>query len=182
MNKESYLCELERLLKRLPKEEREDALRWYEEYFEEAGEEKALKTLGSPKEAAREILGKLALNDDEKKRPGLWALMVMALPVAAPVGIALAAVAFALIVSLAAVMFALAVSGIAVALMGIVNVAYVFISGFRPFANALFYIGCGLLLAGIGGAIGYLSLTAMRAAINGVKRLIGKRMIGRERQ
>ena len=131
-------------------------------------------------EAAKEIAGKLALDTDKKKRPGLWALMTMAFPVAAPVGIALAAVAFALVVSLAAVLFALAASGAAIALLGVVNAAYVFISGFQPLNNALFYIGDGLLLVGIGGALAYLSVAAIRGFIGGIKRAIGKRMLGRE--
>lgn len=40
MNREEYLKRLSFLLKDLPKEEIEDAIAYYEDYFEEAGEEK----------------------------------------------------------------------------------------------------------------------------------------------
>ena len=40
MNREEYLKRLSFLLKDLPEEEIEDAIAYYEDYFEEAGEEK----------------------------------------------------------------------------------------------------------------------------------------------
>ena len=51
MNREEYLKRLSFLLKDLPEEEIEDAIAYYEDYFEEAGEEKeeqVIKELGSP--------------------------------------------------------------------------------------------------------------------------------------
>ena len=181
MNKETYLSELARLMRRLPKEEREEALRWYAEYFEEAGEQKALETLGTPEETAREIAGKMASGEEPgKRRPGLWALVTMAFPVAAPVAAALFAVIVAVIVSLAAVFISLIASGVAVALLGVLNVVYVVISGFSPLANAAFYLGNGLLLAGVGAALSYLSVVAVRALVGGVRRAVVKRMIGRK--
>ena len=181
MNKETYLRELARLLRRMPREEREEALRWYEEYFEEAGEQKALETLGTPEETAREIAGKMASGATPgKRRPGLWALVTMAFPVAAPVAAALFAVILALIVSTAAVFVSLIASGVAVALLGVVNVAYVVASGFSPLSHAAFYLGNGLLLAGVGVALAYLSVVAVRALVSGVWRAVVKRMIGRK--
>ena len=35
MNKTEFIKQLEKRLRRLPKEDREDAIRYYEEYFEE---------------------------------------------------------------------------------------------------------------------------------------------------
>lgn len=58
MNREEYLKRLSFLLKDLPKEEIEDAIAYYENYFEEAGEEKeeqVIKELGSPEKIARMI-------------------------------------------------------------------------------------------------------------------------------
>lgn len=53
MNREEYLKRLSFLLKDLPEEEIEDAIAYYEDYFEEAGEEKeeqVIKKLGSPED------------------------------------------------------------------------------------------------------------------------------------
>ena len=58
MNREEYLKRLSFLLKDLPEEEIEDAISYYEDYFEEAGEEKeeqVIKELGSPEKIARMI-------------------------------------------------------------------------------------------------------------------------------
>lgn len=181
MNKETYLRELSRLLRRMPKEEREEALRWYEEYFEEAGEQKALETLGTPEETAREIAGKMALDDKRgARRPGLWALVAMAFPVAAPVAAALFAVIVAVLVSAGAVFIALIASGGAVALLGVVNVVFTVISGFSPLNDAAFYLGNGLLCTGVGSALAYLSAVALRATVSAVRRGVARRIIGRK--
>ena len=58
MNREEYLKRLSFLLKDLPEEEIEDAIAYYEDYFEEAGEEKeeqVIKKLGSPEKIAKMI-------------------------------------------------------------------------------------------------------------------------------
>ncbi len=56
MNKEEFLAQLERNLQEISYEERQAALRYYEEYFEEAGgEEKAMEQLDSPEQIAKVI-------------------------------------------------------------------------------------------------------------------------------
>lgn len=59
MDKNAYLKELSRHLpRRMPEREREDTLRWYEEYFQEAGPEReaeVIKELGSPETVARRV-------------------------------------------------------------------------------------------------------------------------------
>jgi uncharacterized membrane protein len=57
MTREEYLNELNKALKRIPKEERENAISYYREYFEDAGDEQeVIRELGEPKELARKIL------------------------------------------------------------------------------------------------------------------------------
>ena len=59
MTKKEFMEELEILLSSLPKEEREDVLRYYESYFEDAGEEQeyiVIKELGSAGRVAAQIL------------------------------------------------------------------------------------------------------------------------------
>ena len=58
MTKQEFLNQLEQLLQDLPTEDREDALCFYQEYFEDAGEEKeqaALADLGDVEELAEQI-------------------------------------------------------------------------------------------------------------------------------
>lgn len=59
MDKNAYLKELSRhLSRRMPEREREDTLRWYEEYFQEAGPEReseVIKELGSPETVAQRV-------------------------------------------------------------------------------------------------------------------------------
>ena len=59
MNKETYLQELRKGLKILPQFDRDEAIEFYEEYFDEAGvenEAKVIEELGDPKALAKKIL------------------------------------------------------------------------------------------------------------------------------
>ena len=72
MNREEYLKELSKYLKRLPKKDYDDTMNYFEEYFEEVGiegEQDLIRELGSPSTAASEILSKL-LNENEGKNEG----------------------------------------------------------------------------------------------------------------
>lgn len=59
MNKETYLQDLRKALKILPQYDRDEAVEFYEEYFDEAGvenEAKVIEELGEPKVLAKKIL------------------------------------------------------------------------------------------------------------------------------
>lgn len=59
LSKTDYLQQLEKYLKRLPKEDFEDAIEYFTEYFEDADDESAqalMEELGTPKEAARDLM------------------------------------------------------------------------------------------------------------------------------
>lgn len=67
MRKYEYLYRLEKALKSMPDAEREAAMRYYEEYFEDAGaenEQAVINELGNPEQLARAIL------DNEEKASG----------------------------------------------------------------------------------------------------------------
>ena len=58
MNRKKFIEELAFLLQDIEDAEREEAMQYYEDYFEEAGEEKeeqVIKELGSPEKIARMI-------------------------------------------------------------------------------------------------------------------------------
>lgn len=67
MGKEEFLRELEYLLMDLPEEERQEALQYYQDYFEDAGpqrEQEIVSQLGSPAKVAAELKGSLAGQED----------------------------------------------------------------------------------------------------------------------
>lgn len=58
MNRAEFMERLKQLLEDIPESEREEALQYYNDYFEDAGpenEEKVLEELGSPKQVAEKI-------------------------------------------------------------------------------------------------------------------------------
>lgn len=66
MTKIDYLAKLDKYLRKLPKEDYQEAMDYFSEYFEEAGPEneaQVIAELGTPKEAARDIISRLL---DEK--------------------------------------------------------------------------------------------------------------------
>lgn len=125
MSREEYLDQLHKYLRKLPRQDYEDAMEYFIEYFQETDEEGAaelMKELGTPKEAARELMANLLdkkLEDhqsyeidgqtrEEQKGSGkhvVWiALLVLfAAPVGAPLLVALAAVLLAIVVCVLAI-------------------------------------------------------------------------------
>lgn len=72
MRKYAYLAKLEELLAALPAQERQDALNYYEEYFDAAGndqEEQTARELGDPAEVARKILEGEGIQPEESAVP-----------------------------------------------------------------------------------------------------------------
>ena len=68
MNKEIFLNELKELLKDLPLDEREEALQYYEAYFDDAGienEAKIIEELESPAKVAAKIKAGLSNEEEE---------------------------------------------------------------------------------------------------------------------
>ena len=65
MNKKQFLEQLEKLLSDLPEEERREAIAWYQDYFDDAGEENeadVIAQLRSPEDVARNIKANLKGN------------------------------------------------------------------------------------------------------------------------
>ena len=62
LSKEEYLKQLQKYLKKLSSQDYEDAMEYFTEYFEETDEEGAkelMNELGTPKEAARDLIANL---------------------------------------------------------------------------------------------------------------------------
>ncbi|MCR4787170.1 MAG: DUF1700 domain-containing protein [Lachnospiraceae bacterium] len=162
MNKREFLQELEKRLRYIPKEDRIDALQYYEEYIEDMGigeDEDVLSKLGTPKDVSRDIIDECAIKHAEQaeetktvksKATVAWltVLGLLSLPISLPLAIAVIAIVLALLITLFAVLFALCVVSVA----GIISGVAAFFWGLlvAGFGQKLFTMGVGLLMFGIG--------------------------------
>ena len=172
MSREEYLNQLHKYLRKLPRQDYEDAMEYFTEYFQETDEEGAaelMKELGTPKEAARELMANLldkkieehqnyetdGQTRAEKKGSGkhvVWiALLVLfAAPVGAPLLATLAAVVLALVVCAFAVWLCVVLFAAALLMVG----GKVLVRGILavPFSMSGFAMltGSGLLAMGAG--------------------------------
>ena len=59
MTREEYTIKLKKYLRKLPKQDYEDAIEYFNEYFsdtDKAGQQKLMEELGTPKEAAADLM------------------------------------------------------------------------------------------------------------------------------
>lgn len=187
MNKHEYLEVLNRELKKIPEEERKNAIQYYIEYFDDAGvenEQRVIMELGHPQEVANVILSDYAIkrinmpisaHHFDKKSLGIlkWTMIALvASPVALPVAFCLllfimgAVMATMLIVVL---FVGTAVVGIAA---GVVAVAVAFYLSFVDFATAICAAGLGLFAIGLSILFGMLGIATGRLTMKLVKKLV----------
>lgn len=159
MNKTEYLDQLQKYLKRLPGEDYDNAMEYFTEYFEEVGEDgeqKAIEELGTPKEAAAELISHL-LTDDKPSSIGrvlrITCLAVFAAPIALPIalaGVALILAGILLAASLILCMFLAGASMVIIAVkMFLRGLAAVTVSTSGIFiltGTAIFGVGCSILV------------------------------------
>lgn len=110
MTKVDYLAKLDKYLRKLPKEDYQEAMDYFSEYFEEAGPEneaQVIAELGTPKEAARDIISRLLdekIIDQEKtpkSRVSMVWLAILAV-IITPVALLLALVLFLAVITILA--------------------------------------------------------------------------------
>ena len=154
MNRQEFTNRLAARLKRLPQEEYEEAMSYYEQYFEDAdNDDEVIASLGGPDAVANKILADFVTDETKPKSWGaVWIviLAIFASPIALPVAIALMVSLIAIAVGVFAVVAAFAVSGAAVVVSGIVGAALSFaFIGVSP-ASTIFFVGLGLVGAALG--------------------------------
>ena len=149
MTKKEFLSRLKSCLSPLSQEERDNAVRYYEEFFEDCeSEEEALKQLGSPEEIANQILKENGINTEnkatdkalEKEKSKNMGLIILIVILTFPLWIGAVAALFGLTVAALAVGFALNVAFIAV------GVTCIGVGAFLLFTN----ISVGLVMLGVG--------------------------------
>lgn len=173
MNRTEYMAALRRALAVLPEEERASALRYYEEYFDDAGpenEQKVIADLGAPETVAAQILADYrevaavpqadgaAAQPARRRLRGVspWLLLVLVL-LAIPVGIPLAGVILGLIAAVLGVLLSVVLVAAAFIVVvplgllasGIMLCGFSFALWGAP-ASAVTTLGCGLALFALG--------------------------------
>ena len=173
MSKEEYLNQLHKYLRKLPKQDYDDAMDYFEEYFQEtdeAGAQKLIEEMGTPKEAARELIANLLdkkldetymsdENNDRIKLPeknlqkelsGLPALRFWRYLLAQPLLLAILAVLACVLVCVAIALVCVFIFAICLLLVG----GKLWIRGLFAITTSVsgfaMVSGCGLFAFGIG--------------------------------
>ena len=160
MTRTEYIAKLTKYLRKLPQQDYEEAIEYFMEYFEEAGPEneaRVIAELGTPKEAAHEVISRLLeekIVEDKSslrnKTTILWIaiLAVLASPVALPILLFF----LAMIVTLLMIIFAVIVTALALTFALLISGVYTFSTSFSllsvSLASTLFGGGLGLLMFG----------------------------------
>ena len=160
MTKTEYIAKLTKYLRKLPQQDYEEAIEYFMEYFEEAGPEneaRVIAELGTPKEAAHEVISRLLeekIVEDKSslrnKTTILWIaiLAVLASPVALPILLFF----LAMIMTLLMIIFAVLVTALALTFALLISGVYTFFTSFSllsvSLASTLFGGGLGLLMFG----------------------------------
>ena len=189
MSKKEFMEELQMLLGELPQEEREEAIRYYESYFEEAGEDQeqaVLEELGSARRVAEQILRDFRAENQENQESqerstsdsgititnkglsgGALVVAILIAIITFPIWISILATAFGLLMGLFGACIGIVVGfgagGIGCIIGGIAAFAVGIVKAFTiPLVGAAL-IAIGLLVFGVG--------CLMIAAVGGVIRL-----------
>ena len=172
MKTDEYLRQLSKYLKKLPKADYDDAMEYFTEYFAETDENEAKKLmdeLGTPKEAACDIISNiLEKKIDEKKQADsekeqvdsdkksvfgvLWIalLAIFALPVATPLLISGLIVMFCVLLCVVLAVLCVFLFGVCAAIAGMAVIARAIVTVKISISSAIMLSGLGLAAIGVG--------------------------------
>ena len=177
MDKNEYLSRLRKKLKRLPPEDINDAMEYYEEYLEDAGPENEAAVIaawGSPDAVASQVLADYAVKQMGKNpsaRKGLSTIWIVLLAIfASPLAIPVAAVIAIMVLVLTAVVFIVIacvyITAVSLAAAGAVTFIIGICLLFSSFPTGIFYVGAGLFAAGAGTAVFVFAVWFSKKAIS----------------
>lgn len=194
-SKEEYLKELENSLKSLPELERQNALKYYEEYFNDAGKENELSVineLGDVEKLASMIKETDTFKDDTKEEVSakkenntssnretltillLILLLVVSVPILLPIAI-----------SVIATLFGIGCAGVGIGVVGAACFGFGIAFLFTDIFGGIFLIGLSFILIAIGIAltiaIGFVGIKMFPSAIRQIVKLCQK-VIGRSEE
>ena len=192
MNREEYMAGLRKYLKGLPKKDYENAIQYFNEYFEDAGrenEQKVIQELGTPKQAASDILNNLLTekvitkennhgNEQSTARNkglfnAIWitCLVLFAAPIGFPILICLLVLLFVAVVLISVFVFVICILGFVFINIG----GRIFLCGISMLsssaAGGILLIGGSLFSVGIIILLGLLAVYLCRAVGFGITKL-----------
>lgn len=163
MNKQEFILELEKKLKKLPEEERQTALTYYKEYFAEAGEDKeqeVIKEIGTPSEVASQIMANfivkennLTKEDNNVKRSLSTTWIVILTILASPIALPIAIVIITLIFVTWIVIITFWITGVACILAGGIYMILSLFAVFQDFYLMMTILGSGMIAISFGIAV-----------------------------
>ena len=182
MNKAEYLKELEKRLKYIPKEDREDALEYYAELISDMELDDAadvIEKLGTPKDVAKKIVDECGEKaeqayEENKTVKGhatvVWLsiLGALSLPLSLPLAIVVLALAFSLIVVIVSILLTLAVTAFALVVGGVGSLVVMWAA--PGIAQKLVILGMGLVSLAFGVLMGIGVFYLTRLIIRGLFR------------
>lgn len=174
MTKDKFLSKVREGLRDLPKEERDDAMRYYEEYFEEAGEEnvdKVIKELGTPKEVVKTIKGK-DYKEKEKIKFEPWVIFLIIL--SSPFIFTIVMLIFSMILVVWSLAFSLAAVSFSLLLTGFLLTILSFFAIPTGLSSFIFLLGTGLSCLGLGTLMIQFTYVCCKAIVSLCKTLIEK--------
>lgn len=188
MNRKDFIQKLRRELAKLPAEEREAAIEYYEEYFDEVGpegEQELLQQLGSPKRVAAQIKSDYAarLLDGEERQPvkkGLsaawWVVIgICSAPVSIPVAIMLVVLAISIFFVFIAVVISVFAAIAGALACAVASLIFGVMALPTSFSSALFLIGGGAAALAVMAAAGAGAVIAVRAIVRAAARYARRR-------
>lgn len=189
MTKNEYMEQLRKKLKRLPREDFNKAIEYFEEYFADAGEEniiQAIEDLGSPQEAADQIIREVAIDhgkSGEAKKDvrmgfrGVWVviLAIFASPIALPFVFAAVVMLLALLIAVVAFLAAIGLTGVALTISAPLALIGAVMMIPKSIPVALVCAGTGLLSIAFGVLIVYASYLLVRKFLYCIVSAFGKK-------
>jgi len=184
MNRNDFISELKKRLRKLPYDEIKEAVDYYEAYFEDAGEENeqaVLAELGTPSAVASQIIASFAVKEADTKELGkkdwrttwLVILALFASPIALPLVLSVGVVALSLVIVFFAVILSLFATGVAIFISGIASVVAGLLVMIQSFPTTLFYSGAGLVLMGIGASLFIATVALSKKCFNWLTKKVG---------
>ncbi|MDR2590860.1 MAG: DUF1700 domain-containing protein [Oscillospiraceae bacterium] len=193
MNRNEFIAELKKKLRKLPFDEIKEAVDYYEGYFDDAGienEQVAFEELGSPSTIASQIIANFAVNKVDTEKSGkkslhlVW-LVILALfaaPIAVPIVLSVGIVVIALIFSLFSILFSFFIAGVAFIGGGILSIVAGFLVITQSIPTTIFYVGIGLASLGIGMAIVIVIVKLSQICFNWLVKKIGNFILRRKQK
>lgn len=180
MDKIEFMNRLKKGLDDFPREEQENALKYYVEYFQEAGddkEEEVMKELGDPDTIVAEIRknydGKLEKNGKSNgKRVEPWVIILLIF--ASPFLFTGVILVFSLLLVVWAVILSFGIVAVASAVCGVILTLFSFFVIPSSVSTFIFMLGTGIMMAAIGVFFGEFTWYCSKKLVEGINFLVTK--------